>query len=199
MSNEPPHNLVLTAQAAAALREDFLGWQCRIRQLSMRQGGGRPTPGMRPRVLTAEGGEISSGIVVLIVERMPTDSTALFRHQYLKTNDPVERYDKILEILAGSHFQQPARFADVMTASFGPESAVVQRLLNHGRCVLAFEQYAQAYRLPCRVAELAKDDELYQATYWHNRMFNPHVPPGVRILAFAPDWTHAAGWRVEGD
>jgi hypothetical protein len=199
MSHEPPHNLVLTAQAAAALRDDFLGWQCRIRQLSMRQGGGRPTPGMRPRVLTAHGAELSPGIVVLIIERDPTDSTALFRHQYLKTNDPVERYDKILEILAGNYFQQPAGFADVMTASFGPESTVAQRLLNHGRCLLAFEQYAQAYRLPCKVAEVANDDELYQATYWHNRMFNPNMPPGVRILTFTPDWVHAAGWHVESD
>lgn len=199
MSLDPPHNLVLTAQAAAALRDDFLGWQCRIRQLSARQAGGRPTAGMRPRVLTAQGDELSAGIVVLIVERDSADSTALFRHQYLKTNDPNERYDKILEILAGSYFQRPTHFADVLTASFGPDSALVPRLLNHGRCVLAFEQYAQAYRLPCKVAELATDDDLYQATYWHNRMFNPNMPPGVRILAFTPDWTHAAGWHVESE
>lgn len=199
MSLDPPHNLVLTAQAAAALRDDFLGWQCRIRQLSVRQTGGRPTPGMRPRVLTAQGDELSPGIVVLIVEQDSADSTALFRHQYLKTNDPIERYDKVLEILAGGYFQQPARFADVVTASFGPESTLAQRLLVHGSCVLAFEQYAQAYRLPCRVAELANDDDLYQATYWHNRMFNPNMPPGVRVLAFTPDWSHAAGWQVESE
>lgn len=197
--HEPLHNLVLTAQAAAALRDDFLGWQCRIRQLSMRQGGGRPTPGMRPRVLTPQGEALSSCIVVLIVEREPADSTALFRHQYLKTNDPIERYDKMLEILAGSYFQQPAKFADVLTASFGQESSVAERLLNHGRCILAFEQYAQAYRLPCGVAELATADDLYQATYWHNRMFNPNIPPGLRVLAFTPDWTHAAGWHVENE
>lgn len=199
MSLDPPHNLVLTAQAAAALRDDFLGWQCRIRQLAARQGGGRPTPGMRPRVLTAQGDELSAGIVVLIVERDPADSTALFRHQYLKTNDPNERYDKILEILAGSYFQRPGHFADIMTALFGPESTLVPRLLNHGRCVLAFEQYAQAYRVPCNVAELAGNHDFYQATYWHNRMFNPNMPPGVRILAFTPDWTHAAGWQVESE
>ncbi|MGH6886141.1 MAG: hypothetical protein ACREGK_08710 [Geminicoccales bacterium] len=179
------------------MRGDFLGWQCRIRQLSVRQGGGRPTSGMRPRILTAYGDALSPGIVVLIVELESTDSTALFRHQYLRTNDPIERYDKVLEILAGSYFQQPARFSDVLTASFGPESTIVPRLLHHGSCVLAFEQYAQAYRLPCKVAELASDDDLYQATYWHNRMFNPSMPPGIRILAFTPDWTHAGGWEIE--
>jgi hypothetical protein len=199
MSIAHPHNVVLTEQAAAALRDEFLGWQCRIRQLSARQGGGRPTAGMRPRVLSPRGDEVSTGITLLIVEEEPADSTALFRHQFLKTNDPIERYEKILEILAAGYFQHPASFTDVMTALFGPNSAVVAGLLNHGGCVLEFEQYAQAYRLPCKVAELATKDSFYQATYWHNRMFNPSMPPGVRILSFTPDWTHAAGWHVDNE
>jgi len=199
MSIAHPHNVVLTEQAAAALRDEFLGWQCRIRQLSARQGGGRPTAGMRPRVLSPLGDEVSTGITLLIVEAEPADSTALFRHQFLKTNDPIERYEKILEILAAGYFQHPTRFSDVMTALFGADSAVAAGLLNHGGCILDFEQYAQAYRLPCRVAELATDDAFFQATYWHNRMFNPNMPPGVRILSFTPDWTHAAGWRVDED
>ena len=199
MSIGHSHNVVLTEQAAAALRDDFLGWQCRIRQLSARQAGGRPTAGMRPRVLSPGGDELSPGIVLLIVEEAPADSTALFRHQYLKTNDPIERYEKILEILAASYFQHPTSFSDVMTALFGPDSTVAAGLLNHGGCSLEFEQYTQAYRLPCEVAELATDDAFYQATYWHNRMFNPNMPPGVRILSFTPDWAHAAGWRVDSD
>jgi hypothetical protein len=199
MSLPPPHNLVLTAPAAAALRDDFVGWQCRIRQLSARQAGGRPLPGMRPRVASPHGHALSPGITVLLVETDPADSTALFKHQYLKTNDPIERYDKVLEILAGSYFQRPAGFSDVMTASFGPNAALAAQLLTHGGCVLEFEQYAQAYRLPCKVSELASEDAPYQATYWHNRMFNPTMPPGLRILSFAPDWPHAAGWRIEED
>jgi len=196
MSISHPGNVVLTEQAAAALRDEFLGWQCRIRQLSARQGGGRPTAGMRPRVLSPRGDELAPGITLLIVEDDPGESTALFRHQYLKTNDPIERYEKIVEILAAGFFQHPTGFSDVMTALFGPGSAVAAGLLNHRGCVLEFEQYAQAYSLPCKVAELATDDAFFQATYWHNRLFNPKMPPGVRILSFTPDWTHAAGWRV---
>ena len=199
MSIAPPHNVVLTEQAAAALRDDFLGWQCRVRQLAARQGGGRPTAGMRPRVLTPHGDELSPGVVVLIVEEEPAESTALFRHQYLRTNDPIERYEKIVEILAGSYFQHAQTFSDVMTALFGPDSAIAATLLNHGGCVLEFEAYAQAYHIPCKAAELATGDAFFQATYWHNRMFNPNMPPGVRVLSFTPEWTHAAGWQVESE
>lgn len=194
-----PDNVVLTKAAAQALKREFLGWQCRIRQLAAREEGGRPTPGMRPRVTTREGHEISPGVVVLIVESDPAASTQLFRHQYLKTEDPGERYGKILEILQASYFQQPARFSDVMTGLFGPGSGTAERLLSHGRCVLAFEQYSQGYRLPCTVAALPERHPLYQATYWHNHLFNPNLPAGVEILSFTPDWTHAADYRVEDE
>jgi hypothetical protein len=190
-----PDNIVLTKPAAAALRDEFVGWQCRIRQLAARQAGGRPSAGMRPRATSPEGAELARGIVVLIVEAEPEASTTLFRYQYLKTQDPNERYDKMLEILQASYFQQPAGFSDVMTALFGAPSAVALRLLAHGRCVLEFEEYAQGYRIPCAVAPLAADHPFYQATYWHNRMFNPNLPGEVGILSFTPDWRHAIGYR----
>jgi hypothetical protein len=52
---------------AQKLRDDFLGWQCRIRQIAMRQDSGRPSPGMRPRVLDTAGREIAPALTVLIV------------------------------------------------------------------------------------------------------------------------------------
>ena len=139
MASRTDNNVVLTEAAAKALKQQFLGWQCRIRQIAVREGGGRPSAAMRPRVTTSDGVEIAPGIVVLIVESDAEESTALFRHQFLKTQDPKERYGKILEILQASHFQQPALFSDIMTGLFGPGSAVAARLLAHGRCVLEFE------------------------------------------------------------
>jgi len=47
------------------------------------------------------------------------------------------------------------------------------------------------------VQALAEADAFYQATYWHNRLFNPNPPPGAQVLAFTPDWAHATGYRVE--
>ncbi len=191
-----PDNVVLTRAASEALCREFIGWQCRIRQLTARQDGGRPTSGMRPRV-TEEGGgqQLSPGIVTLIIESEPEDSTQLFRYQYLKTHDPNERWDKMLEILQGSYFQEPARFSDLMTALFGPRSTLAARLCGEQRCILDFEQYSQGYRIPCSVARLAEGHAFHRATYWHNRLFNPHLPADVEILSFLPDWRHAARYR----
>jgi hypothetical protein len=192
-----PDNVVLSAIAAAALCREFVGWQCRIRQLAARQEGGRPSSGMRPRVLNRNEEELSAGIVTLIVESEPAHSTQLFRYQYLRTHDPVERYDNMLEILQGSYFQDPARFADLITALFGAESRLAAQLLGEAHCVLDFEQYTQGYRIPCAIARLAESSPFQQATLWHNRMFNPRLPASVQILSFRPDWSHAAAYRCE--
>ena len=191
-------NVVLTQPAAEALCREFIGWQCRLRQLAARQYGGRPLAGMRPRVLDAAGrNELSPGIIVLIIEAEPENSTELFRYEYLKTQDPNERCDRMVEALQGSYFQEPARFADLMTALFGPRSSLAALLREEQRCILEFEQYSQGYRIPCSIAKLAERSPCYQATYWHNRMFNPKQPAGVEILSFRPDWRHAAGYRSD--
>lgn len=173
------------------LRDDFIKWQCRIRQRSVREHEGRPSPGMRPRALAATGEELAAAVTVLINEADPRQSTMLFRYQFLKSHDAAERHAKVIEVLAAGHFQQPGLFSDVMTALFGPQSALAGRLLAQGHCVLEFAERGKGYRLPCAVAELAADHAFYQATYWHNHLFNPNLPPGIRVLSFAPEWAHA--------
>src|ERR1700736_6755776 len=183
-----PDNVILTRSAAEALCREFIGWQCRLRQLAARQDGGRPSSGMRPRVLdAARRTELSPGMVTLIVESEPENSTRLFRYHYSQTLDPNERYDKVLQTLQGAYFQEPTRFSDLMTALFGPRSPLAALLLSQERCVLEFEQYGQGYRIPCSVARLAGGHPFQQATYWHNRLFNANLPADVEILSSRPD------------
>ncbi|MFQ5774279.1 MAG: hypothetical protein ACE5GS_07175 [Kiloniellaceae bacterium] len=177
--------------AQAAVRDHFLGWQCRLRQLAVRQAGGRPTSGMRPRVRLADASEPLGRITVLIVRKDPAESTARFRHIVRRTQDPAERYDDALRALAAAYYQRHQEFSDELTALFGPDSTIARRLLDSGACVLGFEQYNQRYRLACAPRELAPEDPAYQATYWHNSMFNPDMPAQVKVLGFRPDWARA--------
>jgi hypothetical protein len=193
----PDDNVVLTDVAAQQLRDDFLGWQCRLRQLSARQAGGRPLDGMRPKVLSPTGDALSAGVIVLLVEQDPINTTQMLRFQCQKTHDPIERYDKVLELLQSAYFQYPKTFSDEMTALFGPASELPATLLHLGRCVLEFEQFTEAYRVPCTVTELPESHDFFQATYWHNHMFNANMPPNIRVLSFKPDWPHASTWRTE--
>jgi len=194
-----PDNVVLTGLAARALAAEFIGWQCRLRQLAVREDGGRPSPGMRPRVTTLAGQELASGVATLITEREPENTTERLRYTYLQTHDPSERYERVIQFLQAGYFQEPQRFAEVLTALFGPDSEVAEQLAELRQCVLEFEQYRQGYRLPCKVTHLEAAHPRYQATLWHNRLFNPGLPPTVTVLAFMPDWRHASGWRRAGD
>ncbi len=173
------------------LRASFLGWQCRIREHAVRHHGGRPSPGMRPRVVGADGAQIAAAVTVLLIPAEPAPSTALFRHIARKTHDPERRYRDAAGILSSDYFQNPEDFSDVLTALFALDSPVAASLSAAGRCVLAFEEAGQGYRLPCSVARLAADHPAHQATYWHNLLFNPAMPGAVTVLAYTPDWPRA--------
>jgi hypothetical protein len=177
--------------AAKTFRDDFLAWQCRIRQFAMRQDGGRPSPGMRPRVRDRSGQELSPALTVLIVPRDPAESTDFFRFQVLKTADPRDLYERALTYLQADYFQRPGEFGDVLTAALPPNSELAAKLIGDGRCLLEFDQFSQRYRLPCAAFATDPGEAIREATLWHNRLFNPSLPDDVLVLGFRPDWRSA--------
>jgi hypothetical protein len=142
-------------------------------------------------VLAEDATELHSGIIVLIHLHEPEETTAFFRHQVLKTQDPVERWEKAVEHMAAGYFQRHDEFGEQLTALFAAEAPIADIALNHGKVILSFAEFGQKYRLLASVVELPEHDPLYQSTYWHNRLFNPNMPAGVRVLCFTPDWRRA--------
>ena len=57
----------------------------------MRNGDGRPSSGMRPRVLLEDGAEVASAATLLLVPIHTQESIQQFRFMALKTNDPRDR------------------------------------------------------------------------------------------------------------
>jgi hypothetical protein len=191
MSGQNDNTVALHDTAQAALRESFIGWQCRLRRMSVREAGGKPEPGMRPQV-TVEGEDAPLGyITVLLVREDPEDITAEFRHVVRKSNDPRQRRESGLKLLQATYYQYPGEFTDQLAALFGPDSAAAEKLLMAGRAHLAFEQYNQTYAFPCRVMSAQASDPRHQAAFWHNRLFNPNLPKEVRVLIFTPEWRYA--------
>ncbi len=174
---------------AMALRNHFLGWQCRVRQYAIRYDAGRPSDGMRP-VLTVAGHTppMSRRVTTVLIKQDSAAITKQFRYMVLKTNDPSERYDAALKCLAAGYYQKPHEFSDRLTALFAIESPLAETTAIASMCTLDFDHASQRYRLPCAVRVLSAKDSAFQATYWHNRLFNPAMPSDVRILEFAPDW-----------
>ena len=175
------------------LRERFLLWQCRIRQIAMREDGGRPSEGMRPQVHSPDGGILSDGVIVLLVRSDPVESTDFFEFQVRKNHDPNEVYQKGLTYLQATHYHRANRFSDEMTALFLPGSrlaAVVGRSWTPAGSTSA--NSGRSTGCPARCASWRPTSRPIRNTLWHNRLFNTQLSDDVRIFGFRPDWTAAA-------
>ena len=165
---------------------DFMRWQCRLRKRSMRELDGRPTAGMQAGIHSISGGDEQARISFLIVRDDLADRTAEFRHIVRKTPDPAEWQKNGLRILAERHYQEDGRFDNRLTALFGLDSQAAYALVKAGQCHLRFTEGSIEHGFDFDILSLDQDDDLFQATYWHNRLFNPTLPGKVRVLAFMP-------------
>jgi hypothetical protein len=175
------------------IRDGFLAWQCLIRQAAMREEGGRPSPGMRPRVLDTAGRELAPAMTVLLIPKEPEESTAFFRFQVMKTPDPRDVYERALVYLQADYFQSPKTFSDRLVVVLPADSSLAASLIATGDCILEFNQSRQRYCIACKVRELKPGNAAREAAIWHNRVFNPALPDTVQVIAFKPDWASAEG------
>jgi len=169
-------------------REEFLRWQCRLRQMAMREDGGRPSRGMQASVWLGGGVERIRAMNVLLVQGEPEESTAFFKFQVKKSHDPKQVLEKGLQFLQSTYYHHAPSFRDEMTALFSPQSTHGGQLLEAGQCLLVFEQFNQTFKLVCTTRLLEADEDGWQATYWHNNMFNAKLPGDATIIGFTPDW-----------
>ena len=191
MSSPSLEDKVGSEQRCIQIREHFLGWQCRVREYIMRQGKGRPTPGICPRVILEDGSEASSALTVLLLPREPRESILQFRYMVLRTYDPQDRYNKAVQLLSSTFYQDPGDFSGVMTGLFINRSSLVHSLLASKKCLLEFIYQQQGFSLPCLIEAEPKDGEPHQFTYWHNRLFNHSISPEIEVLSFNVLWQEA--------
>jgi len=173
------------------IKDRFIGWQLRIRQIAMREHGGRPLAAMRPRVSTRKGEVVMAAMTVLMVPAAPDEATAFFRFQVMKTNEPQKVYDSVMKYLQADYFSAGTAFSDRLTALFPAGSPTAAALVEKKQVLLDFSQWSQSWRLPCRVKLLKADDEARQHTLWHNRVFNPQIGNDAVVLGLTPDWKRA--------
>ena len=181
-------NVVRLDRANEELRDHFLGWQCRIRQIAMRSRDGRPSSAMTPLVSAAQGGDPVARIVTVLCKRPEHSTTMELRHMARRTHDPAERRENALKFFAERYYQAAHEFSDTLTASFPSDSGTAATLLNQRECRLVFEQFSQRFDLHCTVWRLSRHNPLREATFWHNLLFNPRLAADSIILGFEPDW-----------
>ena len=172
---------------AAEQYKRFISWQCRLRKMSVREQGGRPGPGMSAGVYSISGDEEKSRLNFLIVKQEPETVTAEFSHIVRKSQDPKDWMKNGLRILSERHYQDDFNFSMNITALFGLDSSLAEALVTAQQCHLRFKQDSLEFAFDFNVKVLPEQDSFYQATYWHNHLFNPSLPGKVQILSLEPE------------
>ena len=179
------------SEEAANRKQKFLGWQCLIRQYAVRQNDGRPSPGMRPLLALPNDVYDPYPVTTLIHKVDCEEITAELQFLAQKTLDPKIRFDEAVKYLSAIHYQRSRDFGDQMTALFSNDSKFAQTVINADYCDLKFTQNNQSWSIRCATAKLADTDKLFQATYLHNKLFNPKMPAQPLVIGFMPDWASA--------
>lgn len=170
------------------LREAFLRWQCRVRQIAARERQCRPDDAITPAV-TLAGDDAPMGHVITVLNKAPAHSlTPELTHMARRTHDPAERRDKAITFFSATYYQKIHTFSDILTAVFPPNSPGARDLRAAERCRLTFSAYGQGFDLECRIWRLSRRNPLYDATWRHNNLFNPNLSSEAVILGFEPIW-----------
>lgn len=170
------------------LGEAFLRWQCRVRQMMMRDDLGRPSDAITPALTLAGGAEPMGHIITVMSKTAAHSKVPEMRHMVQSTVDPAQRRESALKFFSEFYYQKGAEFSDTLTATFPADSEGAAKIRAAERVTLTFDAFRQRYDLACRVWQLAENNPLWQSTYWHNHLFNPTLKTDAVILAFEPDW-----------
>ena len=158
----------------------------------MRENFGRPDDAIKPR-LTLNTDSEPIGDIITVLSRTPSYSkTPEIRHMVQSIFDPSQRREKAIQFFSEIYYQKFLQFSDTLTAAFSPDSPVAEAICAAKASSLTFENYGQRFDLDCTVSKLTKKNPLFQATWWHNKLFNPHLLPGTVILGFEPDWSRSS-------
>lgn len=179
---------IARTDAAHPLCAAFLKWQCRVRQMAMRDAGGRPDDAIMPVVTISREARPLGRIVTLLCKNADNAHLSEIRHIARQTHDPAQRRTQAIRNFSATHYLKPQEFSDILTAAFVPHALTASKILAAERCTLAFDAYSQKFALQCRVRRCDKAGALYQATWWHNFLFNPSFDADAEILGFEPDW-----------
>lgn len=174
------------------LKANFMRWQCRVRQLAMRDNEGRPDEAFMPLVTLTAGQEPLGSIITLLSKNEANSKVPEMQHMFKQTYDPAKQREKALQFFSEVYYQKADQFSDILTSTFNPDSSGARAILENGWCTLTFEAYNQRYDVVCEASRLGVDDYHYQATRAHNLLFNPNLHPETIIVAFKPDWNESS-------
>ena len=166
---------------------DFVNWQCLLRQRNFRKFAGKPSEGIVANIYNRKSNEEITSIRSVLIEKDVTNSAKMFEFMIKKTHDPEERYLKAVKYFSSEYFENSNIFDGAFTATFPSNSKTLKTLLKNKKLNVQFFESTNGFNFTVNVKKLKKKDPIWKFTFYHNFFFNPSLGDNIEILFFKPD------------
>ena len=166
---------------------DFVNWQCLIRQRNFRKFSGKPSEGTIAVIYDQNSNDEIVNLRSILIEKKPINSSKMFEFMVKKTHDPEERFLKAVKYFSSEYFENSKIFDGSFSATFQNNSKIVKYLLKKRKLSVQFFESHTGFNFNVNVKKLKKSDPLWKFTFYHNSFFNSSLNENIEILFFEPD------------
>ena len=171
----------------SSIINDFVNWQCLLRQRNFRKFSGKPSEGTLATIYDKNLSNEIANLRSVLIEKKPLNSSKMFEFMTKKTHDPEERFLKAVKYFASEYFEDSKIFDGSFTSTFPNNSQIVKNLLKKRKLNVQFFESPSGYNFKVNIKKLKKTDPIWKFTYYHNCFFNSSLDENIEILLFNPD------------
>ena len=179
-------------RSSQSLRDDFLAWQCRIRQSPCARTAGVPRPACARACSMRRAANWRAALTVLIIPRDPSREHRLLPLPGAEDRRPARSLRARAELFAGRLFSAAGEFSDVLTAVL-PADSRSRRQADQGRAMRAGVRSVLATLSRCRARRSRL--EAGEADPRGDALAQPAVQSRAArrrpVLGFRPNWDSA--------
>ena len=164
---------------------DFVIWQCSLRQRNFREFSGKPSEGTIAKILNTKSNTEICNIRSVLIEKNCLNTAKMFEFMIKQTHEPEIRFDKAVKFLSSEYYNNSENFEGSFTATFDKHSDIYKKLIKIKKSNVQFFEKETGFRFPVTIRKLKKNDPKWQYTFWHNFIFNPSLNENIEILYFS--------------
>ena len=166
---------------------DFVIWQCSLRQRNFRMFGGKPSEGTIAKLNDIKSNKDLGDMRTILLENSCINTAKMFEFIHKQTHDPETRFDKAIKFFSSEYYNTPKNFDGSFTAIFGGGSVIVKNFLKLKKINVQFFERETGFNFNVKITKLKKTDNKWKYTFYHNAFFNINLNEDIEILNFSPE------------
>ena len=166
---------------------NFVIWQCSLRQRNFRMFGGKPSEGTIAITINKKNDCEITSFRSILMEIECLNTAKMFEFIHKQTHDPETRFDKAIKFFSSEYYNTPKNFDGSFTATFKNKSKIVKNLLKLKKINVQFFERETGFNFTVKVTKLKKANDKWKYTFYHNAFFNVNLTEDIEILNFSPN------------